>query len=38
MKLDYRTRPWRTVTFELGHNEIDDVVTVVTFDLTEANA
>lgn len=24
VKLDYRSRPWRTVTFELGHNEIDD--------------
>ncbi len=24
VKLDYRGRPWRTVKFELGHNEIDD--------------
>ena len=25
VKLDYLGRPWRTVKFELGHNEIDDV-------------
>lgn len=24
VKLDYRGKPWRTVTFELGHNEIGD--------------
>lgn len=24
VKLDYLGRPWRTVKFELGHNEIDD--------------
>ncbi|MCI1746947.1 MAG: nucleotidyl transferase AbiEii/AbiGii toxin family protein [Acidipropionibacterium sp.] len=24
VKLDYMGRPWRTVKFELGHNEIDD--------------
>lgn len=24
VKLDYRGRPWRTVKFELGHNEIGD--------------
>ncbi|HPU12660.1 MAG TPA: nucleotidyl transferase AbiEii/AbiGii toxin family protein [Aeromicrobium sp.] len=24
VKLDYQSRPWRTVTFELGHNEVDD--------------
>lgn len=24
VKLDYRGRPWRTVKFELGHNEIND--------------
>lgn len=26
MKLDYLGRSWRTVKFELGHNEIDDAV------------
>lgn len=26
VKLDYRGRSWRTVKFELGHNEIDDAV------------
>ncbi len=26
VKLDYLGRPWRTVKFELGHNEIDDAV------------
>ncbi|WP_200837805.1 nucleotidyl transferase AbiEii/AbiGii toxin family protein [Ruania rhizosphaerae] len=26
VKLDYLGRSWRTVKFELGHNEIDDVV------------
>ena len=26
VKLEYLGRPWRTVKFELGHNEIDDAV------------
>lgn len=26
LKLDYLGQPWRTVKFELGHNEIDDAV------------
>lgn len=26
VKLDYQGRPWRTVRFELGHNEIDDAM------------
>lgn len=26
VKIDYLGRPWRTVKFELGHNEIDDAV------------
>ncbi len=26
VELDYLGRSWRTVTFELGHNEIDDAV------------
>jgi len=26
VKLDYLGRPWRTVKFELGHNEIDDAL------------
>ncbi|MCZ4499506.1 MAG: hypothetical protein JWQ74_2059 [Marmoricola sp.] len=26
VKVDYLGRPWRTVKFELGHNEIDDAV------------